>query len=92
MTVVRLTIKFSKACIFFKAGKNQDGYFYGEDLLQQVENAIDIFKAKSNVFTTGLFLLDNAPSHQKQAPDALSAQKMPKNPHATVHGDITKMA
>jgi hypothetical protein len=28
-------------------------------------------------------MFDNAPSHQKQAPDALSAKKMPKGPHAT---------
>jgi hypothetical protein len=90
---VRLTVKFSEARIFFKAGKNRDGYFDGEDLLQQVENAIDIFEAKSNGFTTGLFLFDNAPSHQKRAPDALSARKMPKNPHATWrhHKDGPKM-
>ena len=60
-----LTIKFSEARVFFKAGKNRDGYFDGEDLLQQVENAIDIFEAKTNGFATGLFLFDNAPSHQK---------------------------
>lgn len=78
-----LTVEFSEARVFFKAGKNRDGYFDGEDLLQQVENAIDIFEAKSNGFATGLFLFDNAPSHQKRAPDALSARKMPKGPHAT---------
>jgi hypothetical protein len=78
-----LTVEFSEARVFFKAGKNRDGYFDGEDLLQQVENAIDIFEAKTNGFATGLFLFDNAPSHQKRAPDALSARKMPKNPHAT---------
>jgi hypothetical protein len=56
--------KFSEACIFFKAGsKNRDGYFNGEYLLQQVENAIDIFEAKTNRFATGLFLFDNAPSY-----------------------------
>ena len=51
--------------MFFKAGKNRDGYFDANDMLQQVENAIDIFKSKTNGFTTGLFLFDNAPSHQK---------------------------
>lgn len=42
---------------------------------------------------TGLFLFDNAPSHQKRAPDALSARKMPKGPHATwrPHKDGPKM-
>jgi hypothetical protein len=83
LSTEELTIEFSEAHMFFKAGKNQDGYFDGEDLLQQVENAIDIFKAKSNGFATGLFLFNNAPSHQKRAPDALSARKMPKGPHAT---------
>ncbi|KIM88188.1 hypothetical protein PILCRDRAFT_95554 [Piloderma croceum F 1598] len=29
----------------------------------------------------GLFIFDNTPSHQKCAPDALSAHKMPKNPN-----------
>ena len=54
--------------MFFKAGKNQDGWFNGfdgEDLLRQVEDAIDIFEAMSNGFATGLFLFNNAPSHQK---------------------------
>ena len=59
--------------MFFKAGKNRDGYFDANDMLQQVENAINIFESKTNEFTTGLFLFDNAPSHQKRAPDALSA-------------------
>ena len=38
-------------------------------------------KQKTNNFVTGLFMFDNAPSHQKQAPDALSARKMLKNPN-----------
>jgi hypothetical protein len=83
----------SEARVFFKAGKNRDGYFDADDLLKQVENAIDIFEAKTNGFATGLFLFDNAPSHQRRAPDALSARKMPKNPHATWrhHKDGPKM-
>jgi len=48
-----------------------------------VDNTIDIFKGKTNGFATGLFLFDNAPSHQKRASDALSAHKMPKNLHST---------
>ena len=79
--------------MFFKAGKNRDGYFDAGDLLQQVENAIDIFESKTNRFATGLFLFDNAPSHKKRAPDALSARKMPKGPHPTWrhHKDGPKM-
>jgi len=77
-----LTFQNSEACVFFKAGKNRDRYFDADDLLQQVDNAIDIFEAKTNRFATGLFLFDNTLSHQRRALDALSAWKMPKNPHA----------
>jgi len=52
-------------------------------LIQQVDHAIDIFEGKTNGFATGLFIFDNAPSHQKRALDALSARKMTKNPHKT---------
>ena len=69
--------------IIFKLGKNQDRYFTTEDLLQQVEKAIDIFESKTNGTATGLFLFDNAPSHQRHAPDGLSAWKMVKFPHPT---------
>ena len=71
-------MSLSEAYILFKAGKNRDGYFSSDDLIKQVSHAIDIFKTKTNGFATGLFLFDNAPSHQKRAPDAPSAQKMPK--------------
>ncbi|PBK85860.1 hypothetical protein ARMGADRAFT_1036033 [Armillaria gallica] len=73
----------SEARLFFEAGSGWQGYFAADDLLKQTEEAIDIFESKTNGTMTGLFLFDNAPSHQKRAPDALSAQKMPKNPHPT---------
>ena len=72
-----------QARILFKAGKARDGYFDNDDLIKQVDNAINIFEEQTHGFATGLFIFDNAPSHQKRAPDALSARKMPKNPHAT---------
>lgn len=54
---------------------------------------IDIFESKTNGFVTGLFLFDNAPSHQRRAPDARSARKMLKGPHVTwrYHKDGPKM-
>jgi hypothetical protein len=52
-------------------------------LIAQVDNAIDIFEGRTNGLATGLFIFDNAPSHQKRADDALSARKMPKNPSET---------
>ncbi|KAF8585443.1 hypothetical protein K439DRAFT_1343453 [Ramaria rubella] len=86
-------LTYSEAQIVFKAGKNQDGYFTADDLQKQVETAIDIFEIKTNHTATGLFVFDNAPSHQKRAPDALSARKMPKGPKAdwTHHKDGPRM-
>jgi hypothetical protein len=66
--------------LFFEAGKNRDGYFTSEDFLKQMDWAIDIFESKTLRRATGLFMLDNAPSHQKRADDALSARKMVKGP------------
>ncbi|KAF9455309.1 hypothetical protein BDZ94DRAFT_1205895, partial [Collybia nuda] len=76
----RLTHDNEEARIIFKPGKNRDGYFTADDLIQQVDKAIDIFEGRTNGLATGLFLFDNAPSHQKRADDALSARKMTKNP------------
>ena len=64
---------FSDTRLLFRAGKNHDGYFTADHLVEQVDFAIDIFESKTNGTATGLFLFDNAPSHQKRAPDALSA-------------------
>lgn len=63
----------------FKPGKNRDGYFDAEDLIAQVNRTIDIFEAKTNGLVQGLFMFDNAPSHQKRADDAISARKMVKS-------------
>ncbi|KIO21763.1 hypothetical protein M407DRAFT_28688 [Tulasnella calospora MUT 4182] len=70
-----------EARLFFKAGKNRDGYFTSEDILETTRNAIDLFEAhfppESGV--RALFLFDNAKTHQKRAANALSARKMPKS-------------
>ena len=76
--VFLLTPVFREARLIFKAGKNHDGYFSAEDLLAQVNSAIEIFEGLSKGKSKGLSLFDNAPSHQKRAPDALSARKMVK--------------
>jgi hypothetical protein len=67
------------AQVLFKPGKNRDGYFTGQDLLVQVDCVIDIFEGKTKGNAQGLFLFDNAPSHQKRALNAISARKMPKS-------------
>ena len=64
----------------FKAGKNHDGYFNNNDLINQVELSMDIFEEKTHGLKKALFLFDNATSHQKHALDAPSARKMQKNP------------
>jgi len=71
---------FRTSCVTFKAGKNRDGYFDNNNLIQQVELSMDIFKNKTHSFKRALFLFDNATSHQKRAPDAPSVRKMVKNP------------
>jgi hypothetical protein len=88
-----LRTKFSEARILFKAGKARDGYFDSKAFLQQVDHAINIFEERTNGFAVGLFLFDNAPSHQKRADDALSARKMPLNSKKgwTHHKDGAKM-
>jgi hypothetical protein len=70
-----------EARVLFKAGKNRDGYFSNEELLSQVDEAITIFESRTHGFYTGLFLFDNAPSHQRRPADGLSARKMTKNPN-----------
>ena len=77
-TFLLLTSFFREARIVFKAGKNCDGYFGAEELLTQVDSAIDIFEGLSKGNFKALFLFDNAPSHQKRAADAISARKMAK--------------
>ena len=58
-----------------------DGWFTADHLLAQVDHAIDIFQGLTNGYAQALFLFDNAPSHQKRADDAISAQRMVKGAH-----------
>ncbi|KAF5310155.1 hypothetical protein D9619_010553 [Psilocybe cf. subviscida] len=50
------------ARILFKAGKNRDGYFTSDDLIAQVDHAIDIFEGRTNGLATGLFFLTMHPA------------------------------
>jgi hypothetical protein len=62
----------------FQGWQNHNGWFDMDDLLKQVDKAIDIFKGLTKGWAQGLFLFDNAPSHQKHAADAISARNMVK--------------
>jgi hypothetical protein len=75
---ILIFITIREARIIFKAGRNRDGWFDADDLLQQVDKAIDIFEGLTKGWAQGLFLFDNAPSHQKRAPNAISARNMVK--------------
>jgi hypothetical protein len=66
-------ISIREAQVIFKVGKNCDRYFNADDLLRQVDKAIDIFEGLTKGWAQGLFVFDNAPSHQKCAPDAILA-------------------
>jgi DNA polymerase III sliding clamp (beta) subunit (PCNA family) len=58
-----LTSVFSEAQVIFKAGKNRDVYFGAQELLAQVDHAINIFEGLSNGNFKAIFLFDNASSH-----------------------------
>ena len=49
----------------------------------QVDHTINIFEGNTGRWAQGLFIFDNAPSHQKQADNALSAQQMVKGACST---------
>jgi hypothetical protein len=68
----------SEAQILFWTGKNRDGWFTAEHLLDQVAKAINIFEGLTKGYVQGLFLFDNAPSHQKCADGAITARNMVK--------------
>jgi len=78
----KLTREFrsQEAWVVFKAGKNRDGYFDCADLCAQTEKAIELFEDNFPGTAMAAFGFDNAPGHQKQADDALSACHMPKFP------------
>jgi len=68
----------SESWVIFWPGKNWDGWFTANNLLAQVDHMIDIFEGLTGRYTQGLFLFDNAPSHQKRADNAISAWRMVK--------------
>lgn len=68
-----------RARVLFKPGKNRDGYFDCEDIIDQVGTAMDIIQ-KHFPHEDHIFIFDNATTHTKRADDALSARKMPKFP------------
>lgn len=67
------------ACILFKAGKDHDGCLTNDDIITQLESAINILQ-KHYPDKNHIFIYDNATTHQKWENSALSASKMTKGP------------
>jgi hypothetical protein len=67
------------ARVLFKPGKNRDGYFDCDDIIDQSTKAMDILE-RHFPDDDHIFIFDNATTHTKRADDALSARKMPKFP------------
>ena len=65
------------ARVLFRPGANREGYFTNEDILQQVDNAIDILR-KHYPNDNHTFIFNNATIHTKRPPGSLSARHMPK--------------
>ena len=65
------------ARVLFKAGKNWEGYFTNDDILNQANKAMDILE-KNFQNEDHVLVFDNATTHQKRPDSALSARHMPK--------------
>jgi len=66
-----------EARVLFKAGKNREGYFTSDDILEQANKAMDILQ-KHYPDEDHVLVFDNATTHLKRADGALSARYMPK--------------
>ena len=69
--------KTKEARVLFKTGKNCEGYFTNNDILNQTTTAMDIL-AEFNPNEEHILVYDNATTHTKRSDTALSACHMPK--------------
>ena len=60
------------ARVLFWPGVNRDGYFTNEDILRQVDHAMDILQ-KHYPNDDHVFIFDNTTIHMKRPPGSLSA-------------------
>ncbi|KAI0037719.1 hypothetical protein FA95DRAFT_1506618 [Auriscalpium vulgare] len=65
--------------ILFRAGKNREGWWESDDILDHADKAMDILQSHFT-FEHHRFIYDNATIHKKRADDALSARHMSKKP------------
>ena len=76
------------ARVLFKAGKNREGYFTNENILEQMQTAMDLAK-KLYPQDKHVFIFDNATTHMKRPASAISARNMTKNPSQTFGVKVT---
>ena len=67
-----------EARVLFKAGANRDGHFTNYEILEQATRAMDILE-KYFPHDHHVFVFDNACTHRKRSPGALSARHMVLN-------------
>ena len=65
--------------VVFQAGKAHEGYFTNDDIVAQVEHAIEILM-KYYPNEDHVFVYDCASTHLKRSEEAFSASNMPKYP------------
>jgi hypothetical protein len=71
-----------RARVHIRPGKARDGYFSSEEVMNQLNTAMDILERFYPQYKH-VFIFDNARTHTKRAECALSARSMPKKPHPT---------
>jgi hypothetical protein len=76
------------ARVLFKAGKNREGYFTNENILEQTQTAMGIAE-RHYPNDHHIFVFDNATTHLKRPATALSARKMTKGPSKTFGVEVT---
>ena len=76
------------ACVHFKAGKNREGYFTNENILEQTQTAMDLAN-KLYPDDKHVFIFDNTTTHMKRPATAVSACNMTKNPSQTFGVQVT---
>lgn len=70
----------AEACCYLTPGRNQEGYWTAEDLLNQIKNkAIPIFETKFPD-AIAVFAFDNSANHAAYAKNALVAKRMNLGP------------
>jgi hypothetical protein len=72
----------SSARVLFKAGKQRDGYYTNDDIIEHASKAMDILHAHFP-HEDHVLVFDNASIHLKRAENSLSARNLPKNPSST---------